>query len=1600
MSDEIFFDGVKYISASEAGDRSNLSRDYIARLCRVGTIRGRRIGTHWYVQEGSLSSFLMSKEYSRSQRQESLSEERLREYHGASADSAIPAMRKTTSGIFAPVPAQTRGFSLQQHPIVRTHAYDVKKLFEQTLAKNGGTTYASASRIGSAPAGFAHAALAHIPASVHVPAHIISPLAEFIHKLTALSLAVMLTLGTYAFVDPQYARYAADTIASDVGEALGAYRASTGGGIGVAAYRAQSQLAAAAENPIGTFASIQTAFGNGFQTIARSVNSRIDDLVYDIAFPENLVRSLGIVDSSRARVSIGVAPFASSTASATPVNTVQSKQPHTVINQPVVERIVETQRILSAGGITEEILHARLQQLDAKLSAQMYGLTAANSSPVFVSAPQYAPAPVIALAQATRIDQLASVDISGSTWVGGSISGASISGSSVSATTLSSSGDTSLATTTVSGSLAITSGTASTNPFVVKDNTGTTVFAVANDGTLTTSVSSSTSSYSQLLITGSATATTLYASNLIVSQLASTTNVLTSNSTTTNATSTNLFSTLAHFTTGIIDALTATAATITGLIATNATTTNATSTNLAVTNLTSFAAPIAPYFTATSTSIASTLPYASTTAISGTTAQFTTASSTNLVVSGAATLSSLASDSLLYANASKNAAAASVGSSLVFSSGTLSLNTANANSWTALQSFANASSSKFSVFDSAYFGATATSSFSSAGALTLATPLVQGSGGTGFSSYTAGDILYADNIGTVSKLPVGSAGQVLKVQAGLPAWGTDNTGGGGGGSGSSMWATTTLNLIYPVDTSYPVAIGSNSTSTPNSIFEVSGQQYISSKLGIATTSPVTALSVGGNAYLTGGLGVGVFNSSAGTLQTSGAAVIGGSLTVNGLSGAVSASGGVLSAGTLAIANGGTGTTTAPVGHLLYGGSSAYQSVATSSLAVGSSLSVSGTLGYQVGGSNATFSLNTANANSWTALQSFANASSTLFSNIGTAYFGATATSSFSSAGVLTLAGSLDGPLQANAGVVSATTSIGLLYGGTGATSASGARTNLGAAALGANSDITSLSGLTTALSAAQGGTATTTWLTGGIVFYDGSTLSQGAVAADFFLDRTNKRLGVGTSTPWAQLSVNPNALGSGVPEFAVGSSTATHFLIDGAGKVGIGTTTPGSLFSIQNSANFVASATSTIYNGLSTPYLSVTGTSATSTFANGINLSGGCFAVNGTCVGSGGASLFTDGGATSYLTSTSDNLAVGTSTAYSKLSVWGAGTGTGQLFELTNSASTTIAKFLDNGTGYFLGNIGIGTTSPYRKLSLTDAVSTAQVAIAYDGTRYTEFLTNSVGDLVINPQGDDAFLNDDNLWVCTGGSCPSNNPTGTGNLVVENKLAIGTTTPDSKLVIETQDATTDFLRIASSTAQALLVFDERGYLGVGTSTPTKQFSIDKGLYVGNGQPSAIGTATSTIQGDLLITGKLDVSTIDPVYTIDGMKYATYGASTIGIREEMLSTVRLDSIGESGKYEYRIPFSSVKKDSDEWLFYQITDFGSDWSNLVVSLTPSFEGSVYYKKDIAANALVIYADAPGEISMRLSAYRYDFTKWGNVRPDQDDASFPGHVIDSKK
>ena len=60
-------------------------------------------------------------------------------------------------------------------------------------------------------------------------------------------------------------------------------------------------------------------------------------------------------------------------------------------------------------------------------------------------------------------------------------------------------------------------------------------------------------------------------------------------------------------------------------------------------------------------------------------------------------------------------------------------------------------------------------------------------------------------------------------------------------------------------------------------------------------------------------------------------------------------------------------------------------------------------------------------------------------------------------------------------------------------------------------------------------------------------------------------VGIGTTTPWGELSLNPN--GTTGPEFFVGTTTAANFLVTNGGKVSIGTTTPITQFSVMQSTS-------------------------------------------------------------------------------------------------------------------------------------------------------------------------------------------------------------------------------------------------------------------------------------------------------------------------------------------------------------------------------------------------------------------------------------------------
>ncbi|MEX0652009.1 MAG: hypothetical protein WD509_00855, partial [Candidatus Paceibacterota bacterium] len=379
----------------------------------------------------------------------------------------------------------------------------------------------------------------------------------------------------------------------------------------------------------------------------------------------------------------------------------------------------------------------------------------------------------------------------------------------------------------------------------------------------------------------------------------------------------------------------------------------------------------------------------------------------------------------------------------------------------------------------------------------------------------------------------------------------------------------------------------------------------------------------------------------------------------------------------------------------------------------------------------------------------------------------------------------------------------------------------------------------------------------------------------------SSKVGIGTTTPWAQLSIVGQ---SGNHSFVINdTSNNTDFVVTNSGNVGIGTTSPYAKLSVVGetvSAFFTATTT------------------ATSTFGGGLASSIGDLIVSG----------------------------LGT----------------------TNNV-------LLNPYG---GNVGIGTTSPSTRFAVANAVASAQYRLAYDNTQYADFQVDSAGDLIISPSGGDVRVNDENLYVCSGGACPTGTPVGNGNIIAETTL------------------------------------------GVGTSTPTQQLSVANNIFIGGGGSPAIGTATSTFEGDITILGKLDVGTIDPVYTIDGIKYATYGHSTVGIKEETVFSVTPSVLNEkTGEYEYEINFDELEEGSDMWLFYQVTSLGEEWEDLVVTLTPGFKGAVHYEKVVEEGKLVIASSEAGEISVRLIANRFDGDQWPNLRPDQG-TGWKGFVLKTKE
>jgi hypothetical protein len=106
---------------------------------------------------------------------------------------------------------------------------------------------------------------------------------------------------------------------------------------------------------------------------------------------------------------------------------------------------------------------------------------------------------------------------------------------------------------------------------------------------------------------------------------------------------------------------------------------------------------------------------------------------------------------------------------------------------------------------------------STTGAVTVGGTLVAANGGTGQSSYATGDLLYASGSAAISKLGIGTSGQILTVSGGIPSWqpapATGVTSFSAGTTGLTP-STATTGAVTLAGTLAIANGGTNGTATP------------------------------------------------------------------------------------------------------------------------------------------------------------------------------------------------------------------------------------------------------------------------------------------------------------------------------------------------------------------------------------------------------------------------------------------------------------------------------------------------------------------------------------------------------------------------------------------------------------------------------------------------------------------------------------------------------------------------------------------------------------------------------------------------------------------
>ncbi len=372
------------------------------------------------------------------------------------------------------------------------------------------------------------------------------------------------------------------------------------------------------------------------------------------------------------------------------------------------------------------------------------------------------------------------------------------------------------------------------------------------------------------------------------------------------------------------------------------------------------------------------------------------------------------------------------------------------------------------------------------------------------------------------------------------------------------------------------------------------------------------------------------------------------------------------------------------------------------------------------------------------------------------------------------------------------------------------------------------------------------------------------------------KVGLASSTPWGQLSINPNALGSGVPEFVIGSSSATHLIVTGRGRVGIGTTSPTEALSVVDSGGSyeIGSGSISINSTGSTAFielfnssgqgLSISNSSANTTFVND------------------GYLAFSPGLAESARLTTDGKFGVGTTTPTSTVSLQGTAgrdvfrvaTSTGaNVFTIsewggvtvTTASSTAFNVNMASGTPVFTVDTTAGSTAA--GLDITASVGeTANLLNLYSsGSTFLSGFTAS-GGLFMNISSTTAI----NVYDGSGNAAFVVSSSG-------HSAGVGTSTLTYAFTVQDSQASTYVARIDNANtgvdADGLLIT-----LGVANASRTTSNYF-------------VGFAT----GDKTVAGKIQGGASAVAYTTTAADLAEYfRASDLGDMPKPGEVVMLDA----------------------------------------------------------------------------------------------------------